>query len=265
MKIRNKTDNKQNESDEKVEAINNVRNKYKKPMFHPSGKIEIEISSDSRNSSKSGKSNGPVFFIKNNGGKKERKNVPNLRKNFERELTPSSDSNNNLSRKSSRSKHLGETLKLNPKKDVVGYRTIDQESSFSMQTNQEEQEVPFLRHHGEGFDSSAAVSSFSKAQHEGKSSEVSDLFLLNKDSDNLNINSNHTTITSNINEVTREKKFEVKQSKVKKYVIKSNNGKFMLSKKMLNLGSKRFYSNVHINKNILNEILVIIVIFRNNW
>jgi hypothetical protein len=189
------------------------------------------------------------------GANKERKNVPKMRKNFKRDLTPSSDSNNNMSRNSSRSKHLGETLKLNPKKEVVGYRTIDQESSFSIQTNQEEQEVPFLRHHGEGFGSSAAVSSFSKIRHEGKSSDVTDLFQLNKDSDNLNINSNQTTITSNINEVTREKKFEVKQSKVKKYVLKSNNGKFMLSKKMLNLGSKKFYSNNHINKFIKHKNL----------
>jgi hypothetical protein len=68
VKIRNKKDNKQNESDEKIEAVNNVRNKYKKPIFHPSGKIEIEVSSDSRKSSKSNKSD-PIFFVKDNGGK----------------------------------------------------------------------------------------------------------------------------------------------------------------------------------------------------
>jgi hypothetical protein len=204
-------------------------------MFNPSGKIELDRGSGSRSLSKSEVSD-PIFFTKNKG-KNVRKKVPILRKNFERNKTPLSGSNNNLSRKSSRSKHLGETLKLN-KKEVVGHRTIDQDSSFSLQTNQEEHEVPFLNHHDEGFDSSGTVSSFSKNQHKAKSSEVTNLFLLNKDSDNLNINSNQTTITSNINEVTREKKFEKKHAKVKKYVLKVNNGKFMLSKKMFNLGSK---------------------------
>lgn len=58
---------------------------------------------------------------------------------------------------------------------------------------------------------------------------------MNRDSESINLQSNKTTIGSNVNEATREKKFKID---TKKNILRTNNGKFMLSKKMLNFGSK---------------------------
>lgn len=112
-----------------------------------------------------------------------------MRKNFGREVTPSDNSCEKISRKSSESKPL---------------------------MNQEESGVGILQHDND-YESSEAVSSFSKT---GEEKEISMMF------------SNKTTLNSHLEGETKEK---IKKKK-NKNVIKNNKGKFILSKKKLNLG-----------------------------
>lgn len=102
-------------------------------------------------------------------------------------------------------------------------------------TNREDNMGKFMNPNEGDLNSSAAVSSISKNQDDGKNSEATTSVVLNKDTESINLQSNKTTIGSHVNEATREKKFKID---TKKNMLKTNNGKYMLSKKMLNLGSK---------------------------
>lgn len=114
-------------------------------------------------------------------------------------------------------------------------KTIDQDNAFSLLTRRENEESAKYLMQPEEIDSSQDASSFINMNRTEKVSEMTDSKALNKQE---HLQSNKTTICSNPNDVTREKKF-LKDGKEKKFVLKTNNGKFMLSKKILNLNKDK--------------------------
>ena len=97
------------------------------------------------------------------------------------------------------------------------YDKISRKSSESKHLiNQEESRLDIA---GEDYDSSEVLSSFSKTREEEKEVSLQD--------------SNKTTLNSNFDQTTREKKFDIKKAKKKKNIVK-NNGKFFISKKKFN-------------------------------
>ena len=106
---------------------------------------------------------------------------------------------------------------------------------MSLLTKREHNANNYLNQNDEEFNSSAAISSY---QHEGKMSDTTDSKVLNKDYEDEKLQSNNTTLCNNVNEATIEKRFTKDSKELKKYVIKNNKGKFMLSKKMLNLNKE---------------------------
>lgn len=88
-------------------------------------------------------------------------------------------------------------------------------------------------------ESSQIVSSFDNNKQENKLSETKDSGGNVVTSEKEIFISNKTTICSNPDDLTREKRFSNEVKEKKKYVLKTNNGKFMLSKKVLNLNKEK--------------------------
>ena len=87
-------------------------------------------------------------------------------------------------------------------------------------------------------ESSQVISSFDNKQ-ENKFSDTKDSGGNVITSEKEILVSNKTTICSNPDDLTREKRFKNDTKEKKKYVLKTNNGKFMLSKKILNVNKDK--------------------------